>query len=76
MIQSTWQVSRNGVLTVPKATEVEVKVDENYVYSYCDSCVEKLPDFIVDTKRVVDVNDPDLKCDGCGKVMVDSNAET
>ena len=59
---------------MPEVTEVEVKVDENYIYTYCNICFPQIPDFIIDTKRVVKISDPDAKCDGCGKVLVD-NAE-
>jgi hypothetical protein len=56
---------------VPKINEVEIKVDQNYIYIYCDSCSEQLPDFIVDTRRVVDAVD-NVVCDGCSKEITDN----
>lgn len=56
-----------------KVNEVEVKLDQNYVYYYCVPCSESLPAFVVDTIRVVDAEEVTV-CDGCGKEI--SDAET
>lgn len=56
---------------MPKVNEVEVKVSDRYQYYWCDDCLAKVPDFVIDTKRVVD-DDEITTCDGCGKELDDN----
>jgi predicted RNA-binding Zn-ribbon protein involved in translation (DUF1610 family) len=55
---------------MPKVNEVEVNLDKNYVYYYCNSCSEALPGFVIDTTRIVESDDTTV-CDGCGKEIND-----
>lgn len=60
---------------MPEVNEVEVKVDNDYIYLYCDECIVRIPEFMIDTKRkITDNSGAPIKCDGCGKEIEDATS--